>query len=71
MGEMEDILAKGYVEPVPQEGTGALRGKTLYILHHNAVNPITPKNFCIILDCTVEHRGKSRDECLPWVKHGK
>ena len=54
--EIQDLLVKGYAEPVNSPGR---EGTVWYIPHHNVVNPRKPDKFRIVFDCSAEYQGTS------------
>jgi hypothetical protein len=53
---MDDLLQKGYAEPVMNAGP---RGQTWYLPHHTVVNPRKPDKTRVVFDCAAQHAGVS------------
>ena len=58
-GGIQELLDKGYVEKVLDEGIGAVPGQTWYLPHHNVVNENKPEKLRIVFDCAVTFGGTS------------
>ncbi len=56
---MQDLLQKGYAEPVAESQVDAFSGWTWYIPHHNVHNPNKLNKTRIVFDCAAEHDGAS------------
>jgi hypothetical protein len=56
---INDLLNKGYAEPVPDDELNASPGTTWYIPHHTVVNPNKPEKLRIVFDCAAEYQGTS------------
>ena len=55
---MQDVLAKGYAEVVPQEQLVTESGKVWYIPHHGVDHP-RKKKLRVVLDCGATFHGTS------------
>ena len=56
---MEELIAKGYAQPVPPEDMEQSPGMTWYLPHHNVVNKRKLEKFRIVFDCAAQYAGKS------------
>ena len=56
-----DMIAKGYTRSEDNNGKLA---KTLYISHHEVVNPAKPGKFRVVFDSSEEYRGTSLNNQL-------
>ena len=53
---MEEMLAKGYAEPVPDEEVQASDGRVWYVPHHGVIQKKKGK-IRVVFDCSAEYRG--------------
>ena len=60
---MQDVLAKGYAEVVPQEKLPTEHGKVWYIPHHGVYHP-RKKKLRVVFDCGATFHGTSLNEEL-------
>ena len=58
---IEDLLEKGYAEPVPDAELEGDIGTTWYLPHHSVVNPNKSK-IRVVFDCSAEYRGTSLNQ---------
>ena len=56
---IEDLVEKGYAEPVPENEVDPGQTNVWYLPHHNVVNPNKPEKLRIVFDCAAEHKGTS------------
>ena len=61
---MEEMLAKGYAEPVPEEELEADDGRVWYVPHHGVVQKKKGK-LRVVFDCSAEYRGRCLNRELP------
>ncbi|XP_043229908.1 uncharacterized protein LOC122385596 [Amphibalanus amphitrite] len=54
---MEEMLAKGYAEPVPDEEIEASNGRVWYVPHHGVIERKKNK-VRVVFDCSTEYRGR-------------
>ena len=55
---VNDVLAEGYAEVVPQEEKEGIKGRTWYIPHHGVFHP-RKKTLRVVFDCGAEYQGVS------------
>ncbi|CAI5670611.1 unnamed protein product [Oreochromis niloticus] len=60
---MNELLAKGYAEKVPEEEIDRNDGKLWYIPHHGVYHP-TKKKLRVVFDCGVSYHGTSLNSQL-------
>ncbi|XP_064622573.1 uncharacterized protein LOC135484816 [Lineus longissimus] len=58
---MQDLLDKGFAEPVPEDEMSQ-PGSVWYLPHHNVVNPSKPEKFRIVFDCAATYAGTSLND---------
>jgi hypothetical protein len=57
---IDDLISKGFAEPVPDDSVhNDPDGMTWYLPHHNVVNPNKPDKVRIVFDCAAEYAGTS------------
>ena len=54
---MDEMLSKGYAEPVPQDELEANDGRVWYVPHHGVIQE-KKKKLRVVFDCSVEFRGR-------------
>ena len=59
---MNDLLQRGYAEPVPEDETN--EGKVWYIPHHGVYHPQKPNKLRVVFDCSASYGGKSLNQYL-------
>ncbi|XP_014663229.1 PREDICTED: uncharacterized protein LOC106805948 [Priapulus caudatus] len=62
--EMNQLLKRGYAEPVPQEDMHRGDGKVWYLPHHPILNPKKPDKCRIVFDCAARHNGTSLNDIV-------
>ena len=55
---LNDVIAQGYAEVVPQEELGGVEGRTWYIPHHGVYHP-KKNTLRVVFDCGAVYQGKS------------
>lgn len=60
---LNDVISKGYAEPVPEHQIGRSDGKVWYIPHHGVYHP-KKRTLRVVFDCGAEYRGKSLNKEL-------
>lgn len=55
---LNDVISKGYAEPVPQEVLNRQDGKVWYILHHGVYHP-RKSTIQVVFDCASSFKGTS------------
>ena len=60
-GTIDELVSKGYAEPVPDEELHSFPGCTWYLPHHSVANPNKEK-IRVVFDCSAEYRGTSLNQ---------
>ena len=61
---VNDIIAKGYAQRVPNELLTPTPGKAWYLPHHGVYHPKTPGKIRVVFDCSSKFQGVSLNDCL-------
>ena len=57
---MNEIIAKGYAEKVPEEEEVSYNhGNVWYIPHHGVYHPKKPGKIRVVFDCSADYKGES------------
>ena len=64
VSELNQLLNKGYAEPVPQDDLHRADGKVWYLPHHPVLNPKKPEKCRIVFDCAAKHNGTSLNDVV-------
>lgn len=56
---MNEIIAKGYPEEVPQEEASYNGGNVWYIPHHGVYHPKKPDKIRVVFDCSADYKRES------------
>ena len=61
---VQDIVAKGYAQRVPDHQRTGYEGKTWFIPHHRIYHPHKPGKIRVVFDCSAKHKGNSLNDQL-------
>ena len=61
---IQDLLKRGYAEPVLDANIEGPRGKTWYLPHHPVINLKKPEKVRIVYDCAAKFRGTSLNDTI-------
>lgn len=61
---MENLIAKGYAEKVPNSDIAGSTGQKWYIPHHGVYHPHKPNKVRVVFDCSARHQGHSLNDYL-------
>ena len=61
---MEEIISKGYAEPVTEEDKHAHDGQLWYLPHHGVYHPQKPGKIRVVFDCSANYHGESQNRHL-------
>ena len=61
---VNDIIAKGYSQRVPNELLTPTPGKVWYLPHHGVYHPKKPGKVRVVFDCSSKFQGLSLNDCL-------
>jgi hypothetical protein len=60
---MNDLLQRGYAEPVPEVDSD-VGSKIWYIPHHGVYHPQKPDKLRVVFDCSASYHGESLNQHL-------
>ena len=61
---MQDMIKRGYAEPVPQDELERSDGRVWYLPHHAVYHPQKPDKVRVVFDCAAKYRGVCLNDCL-------
>ena len=61
---VNDVIAKGYAQRVPNELLIPNPGKVWYLPHHGVYHPKKPEKIRVVFDCSSKFQGVSLNDCL-------
>lgn len=61
---MDEVIAKGYAEKVPESQMVTEDGKVWYIPHHGVFHPKKPEKLRVVYDCSAKFKGESLNDHL-------
>ena len=61
---VNEMIAKGYSQQVPDDRLEASPGKVWYLPHHGIYHPRKPQKIRVVFDCSARHEGTSLNDQL-------
>lgn len=61
---VNEMIAKGYAQRVPDDSLEASPGKVWYLPHHSVYHPRKPQKIRVVFDCSARHEGTSLNDQL-------
>ena len=62
--EVNNLLAKGFAEKVPEDELDGPPGRTWYIPHHGVLNPNKPGKLRVVFDCAARCKGRALNDVV-------